>query len=176
MLRTLARHGLQEDRLKASRFSSTPKYGLLREKPKSYRVENIVKITVQDEREFQLVAKLVDSVSEVFYDTIEFEASNKDELKTKAIALAIDKAVDKKRLFEEKLGVKLTPKAFSEGPTGPVPLWEATRYGKMMGYPSRGASAPIISETVESTEELPAGFAELIYKATVTVEYTAETK
>ena len=176
LLRTLTERGLPADRVKASRFSSTPKYGWLREKPKSYRVENIVKITVQDEKEFQAVAKLVDSVSEVFYDTSEFEASNKDELKAKAIALTIDKAADKKRLFEEKLGVKLTPKAFSEGPAGLLPLPESAGYKRTMGYSGRGVSTPNITETAEGTEEMPAAFGELIYKATVTVEYTVETK
>ena len=103
VLRTLAEHGVPNERVKPSRFSSTPKYGVFREKAKSYRVENTVKITAQDEKEFQAVASLVDSLAEVRYESIEFEHSEKDSLKAKALAQAIDKATEKRKLYEEKL-------------------------------------------------------------------------
>jgi uncharacterized protein YggE len=93
ILRTLAEQGIPNERVKPSRFSSTPKYGVFREKAKSYRVENTVKITAQDEKEFQAVANLVDAITEVRYESIEFEHSDKDGLKAKALAQAIDNSV-----------------------------------------------------------------------------------
>jgi len=38
----LQKQGIPSDRVKASRFSSTPKFGLFGEKAKSYRVDNLV--------------------------------------------------------------------------------------------------------------------------------------
>ncbi len=96
ILRALAERGIPGDRVKSSRFSSTPKYGMFKEKAKSYRVENVVRITAQDEKEFQAVANLVDSFSEVRYESIEFEHSDKDRLKANALAQAVDKAGGKR--------------------------------------------------------------------------------
>src|SRR5437762_13237007 len=45
------KQGIPAERVQASRFSSTPKFGLFSEKAKSYRVENVVKVTVLDEKE-----------------------------------------------------------------------------------------------------------------------------
>ncbi len=78
------------DRIQASKFSSTPKYGMFSEKAKSYRVENIVKVIVRDEKEFQAVAHLVDAFAEVQYLGIEFDHSEKEGLKNKALAQALD--------------------------------------------------------------------------------------
>ena len=53
MLRTLAERGVPAERVQAAKFSSTPKYGVFSEKAKSYRVDNLVKISATDEKEFQ---------------------------------------------------------------------------------------------------------------------------
>ena len=151
---------------------------MFREKAKSYRVENIVKITAQDEKEFQAVAGLVDSMTEVRYESIEFEHSEKDGLKAKALAQAIDKATEKKKLYEEKLGVKLSPKGFNE--SGVVPLQQPMQRRYLSdGYPASvttlsARSAAPASEA--ASEELPTSFNELIYTAHVIVEYAVETK
>jgi uncharacterized protein YggE len=42
----LKSHSMPEERAHASKFSSTPKFGLFGEKAKSYKVENLVRITV----------------------------------------------------------------------------------------------------------------------------------
>ena len=183
MLRTLPERGVPADRVQASKFSSTPKYGLFGEKAKSYRVENVVRISANDEKEFQVVAGLVDTLPEVRYDSIEFEHSNKTELKQKALEQAIDKATEKKRLYETKLGVKLTPKGFAEGATGiasPLPAAYRSYVGK--NYPSYTGATPLnmplpnAAGDVGEGEATPNAFAELVYKAQVTVEYAVETK
>ena len=177
MLRTLGEQGIPADRIKPSRFSSTPKYGMFGEKAKSYRVENVVRITAADEKEFRSVANLVDSISEVRYDSIEFEHSNKDELKAKALAQALDKANGKKRIYEEKLGVKLTPKGFTEGLVV-VPVQIGRPYiTKTDSYASRSAT-PLPSATPDQVgdSETPTSFGELIYRGNVTVEYAVESK
>ena len=179
ILRTLAEQGVPNERVKASKFSSTPKYGVFREKARSYRVENTVKIKAQDEKEFQAVANLVDAITEVRYESIEFEHSDKEGLKAKVLALSIDKAGEKKMLYEEKLGVKLTPKAFQENPVVASATSDRQRaYPKVVTY-SGVASQPAFSGAVEAQtddQDMPTSFAELVYRAQVAVEYTLEGK
>jgi len=178
ILGSLKESGVPEDRVKPSKFSSTPKYGLFGEKAKSYRVENMVKVSAQDEKEFQAVAKLVDGISEARYDSIEFEHSNKDALKAKALVQAIDKATEKKQLYEEKLNVKLTPKGFAEGVH--VILPQAGRaYGpKRLSYVDRTAKAPLSNVTLDEVTdgETPTSFGELIYRGQVAVDYAVQSK
>lgn len=179
MLRVLAEKGIPAERVKASKFSSTPKYGMFGEKPKSYRIENVVQVTTQDEKEFQAVANLVDATSEFRHDSIEFEHSDKDGLKKKALEQAIDKAIEKKRLYEEKLGVKLTPKSFEESRMVAVtPLGMRRAYTKMVESGSYVAGAPVTSTGPADggEESLPTSFDELVFKAQLTVEYTVESK
>jgi len=178
MLRTLGENGVSADRVKPSRFSSTPKYGLFGEKAKSYRVENVVKITAEDEKEFRAAANLVDGISEVRYDSIEVEHSNKDELKAKALAQALDKATEKKRIYEEKLGVKLVPKGFTEGVIVVPPLEAGRPYvAKSSSRPSAGLTPlPAMAPEDIGVTEAPTSFGELIYRGQVTVDYAVEGK
>ena len=46
-------HGIESGRVQAARFSSTEKHSVFTEKIKSHRVENLVKVTVQNEAEFE---------------------------------------------------------------------------------------------------------------------------
>lgn len=177
MLRVLAEKGLPAERVKASKFSSTPKYGMFGEKPKSYRIENTVKITTQDEKEFQAVANLVDVTPEFRHDSIEFEHSDKEGLKKKALEQAIDKATEKKRLYEEKLGVKLTPKSFEEGRMVAVtPGGMRRAYTKMASTDYLAVPMKSVEPEEGGGESLPTSFDELLFKAQVTVEYTVESK
>lgn len=179
LLRTLAEQGVPNERVKASRFSSTPKYGAFREKARSYRVENVVRISAHDEKEFQAVANLVDSITEVRYESVEFEHSDKDALKARALAQAIDKANEKKQLYEEKLGVRLSPRSFQEGlvpPPPPMPVAgiHVQKSSSLSGAPA----APGFGGAAEAQgdSEWPTSFAELVYRAHVTVEYAVQNK
>lgn len=75
----LKEQGIGPDRVQASKFSSAAKRGPFSDKIKNQRVENVLLITVHDEKEFQAVAALPDKFSEVTYEKIEFEHSQKDE-------------------------------------------------------------------------------------------------
>lgn len=177
ILKTLAEHGVPAARVKPSKFSSTPKYGMFREKAKSYRVENIVSITAQDEKEFQAVASLVDAMPEIRYESIDFEHSDKEGMKLKALGQAIEKAGEKRKLYEEKLGVKLSPKQFVDGGMVPMPRSMPPSYpGKALGYSARAASPLIAGLPEADNEEMPTSFSELTFTARVTVEYAVESR
>ncbi len=166
------------NQIQAARFSSTQKYGFFAEKAKSHRVDNFLKITVRDEKEFQAVASSVDRWSEVHFLGIEFEHSNKAALKDKAQAQACDKAGERRKLFEEKLGVKLVPKRFVELPPAPAPS-DRRYYDSSYTPSSRGLDKTTAipgHAAIGAVEESGSPFGELIFSARVTVEYTVESK
>src|SRR5688572_24986304 len=73
MISALKERGVPADRVQASKFSSSPRRGLFGDKAKSYRIENLVKVSVQDEREFQAVAQAVDGSHDIHYLNVDFE-------------------------------------------------------------------------------------------------------
>ena len=164
----LKQQGIPAERIQSSKFSSTPKFGLFGDKAKSYRVENVMRISIQDEKEFRTAAGVVDTFAEVQYSGVEFEYSDKETLKQKAIAQACANAGERKKIYEDQLGLKLSAIRFNEGavteseskstqPTG------RSDYGKSLsgGWSSGGS----VQETVSS-------FGEMVFTARVAVEYS----
>ncbi|MEO5802445.1 MAG: SIMPL domain-containing protein [Verrucomicrobiota bacterium] len=168
------------DKIQAAKFSSAPKYAVFSDKVKAYTVENILKITVRDEKEFQAVASAADNWPEVHYEGAEFEQSNKDELKMKALRQACENATARKKIFEETLGVRLVAKRFFENAVS-EPVWqnrtlysgayeESSKAKGLTGISAQSGTAPAaVIETMSS-------FGELTFKAKVAVEYSLEGK
>jgi uncharacterized protein YggE len=174
----LKEHGFGTNQIHAARFSSTQKYGIFAEKAKSHRVDNFLKVTVRDEKEFQTVANAVDRWPEVQFLGIEFEHTNKEALKARAQAQACDNAGERKKMFEEKLGVKLSPKRFSEASVVPVQP-DRKYYG--VGYSSDSSPSKGFDNRSRAAGEPPADesgspFGELVFSARVMVEYAVESK
>jgi len=166
------------DRLQASKFSSTPKHSIFSDKARSYRVENTLKVTVLDEKEFQAVANVVDNLSEVRYLGIDFEHSDKEGLKTKVLNQALSNAAAKKKVYEEQLGVKLVPRRFTEGtipqgyglPGRRTEPQTATFTGIMTDPSFKVAVRALEQEGGEPS------FGALVFTAQVAVEYALESK
>ena len=174
----LKESGFGTNQIQAARFSSTQKYGIFAEKAKSHRVDNFLKVTVRDEKEFQTVASAVDRWPEVQFLGIDFEHSNKEALKARAQIQACDNAGERKKLFEDKLGVKLSAKRFSEAsvvPVGPdrkyydVTYTSGSKFDKTTSIPGRAAGEGAV-------EESGSPFGELVFSARITVEYAVESK
>ena len=102
-----------------------------------------------------MTAGTVDKWSEVQYLGLEFEHGNKDELKKQAIAKACDNADERKKLYEQKLGLKLVPKAFFERVATPVaPYVTGTYFGGVNGTTGMGGTAPSTSsQSVAAAED-----------------------
>lgn len=173
----LKENGFGTNQIQAARFSSTQKYGIFAEKAKSHRVDNFLKITVRDEKEFQTVANTVDRWSEVHFLGIDFEHTNKEAFKARAQVQACDNAAERKKLFEEKLGVKLTAKRFVEATPVPVtgdrrahdlPYTRGSGLDKTTTIPGRAA--------LDAVEESGSPFGELIFTSRIMVEYAVESK
>jgi uncharacterized protein YggE len=175
----LIKQGIPGERIRASRFSSTPKFGWFKEKAKSYRVENLVKVTVQDEKELQSAGSAVDTSPEVQFVGAEFEHDQKETLKAKVVAQACDNANEKRKTYEEKLGVKLAPVRFSgENVSQKLPAILGN-YRVSSGYQadtttstttSSASYQPDAGEVTETASSL----GELVYAAQVTVEYSVQ--
>lgn len=86
----LLQAGIPSDKIKSSKFSSTPNYGWFKDKPKNYEVSNEVKISITDEAQLQAIAKLVDSQKEIFLGTTEHEDSAKEDNKLKVLESALN--------------------------------------------------------------------------------------
>ena len=93
----LKQAGIPLEKIQASRFSSTPKFGMWSDKAKSYRVENTLRISIQDEKEFRSVAKVVDTIVEANFAGVEFEYADQEAIKAKAIAQACENAESRKK-------------------------------------------------------------------------------
>jgi uncharacterized protein YggE len=175
----LQRQGIETNRIKGAKFASTPKSGIFTEKARSYRVEHTVQITVRDEREFQAVANLVDTMPEVHFAGIQPELPDKEALQNKAISVALTNAAQKKALYEQSLQVKLTPRGFSELMVARV---RESAAGALRSASFQGGSPPSASFPSEAPAqtavlpELAAGFGEFSYTARLSVEYLVETK
>src|SRR5262245_26217954 len=178
----LKSHNMPAERVHASKFSSTPRFGLFGEKAKSYKVENLVRITVEDEHEFQLTASTVDQFAEVQFVAADFEVRDKEAMKAKAMAQACDNANKRKGLLEEKLGASLKATGFSSGPVVQTMNSEGRRYpsGSYYGAKSIGNDVQTLTSGMRDkavgldmvgTGEDVSSFGEMIYTVGVTIEY-----
>jgi uncharacterized protein YggE len=170
----LKKLGIPADRIQGSKFSSTPKFGMFGEKAKSYRVENEMRISVQDEKEFQSATGAVDAWAEVQYDGVEFEYADKEAQKQNTIVKACDNASERKKIYEDKFGLKLTPARFNQGEVAQRNAGPAN-YAVAKGD-DRGSTSWSSASPAPAAEESVSSFGELVYTARVTVEYSVQPK
>lgn len=174
----LKEQGIGADRIQPAPFSSTQKTKMFSDKVKSHKVSTLVKVTTHNEQEFQAVTKSVDQFEEVTYVQSEFERSDKDALKTKATEKACDDAERQKRIYEEKLNVKLVTKNIMDQKQVAAPIlqraYAQSEGGQLTaGLRAMGDASPFI-KAAASEEETP--FGELVFTARVLVEYSVERK
>lgn len=162
--------GIGSERIRANKLSSTPKRGFFSEKARLQRVEDQIEVTIRDEKELQAVAAVPDKFPEATYVSAEFEHSDKEKLKAQAISEACDDADRHKRILEQKLGLKLTPRSFNEQSLGrPVAQDRPYVTGTYSATPLPGYAEPAL-EPIESISS----FGELTFKVVLTVQYSAE--
>ena len=173
----LGERGILPADIQTSKFSSTPKYAVFSDRVKSYTIDNLIKITVHDEKGFQAAASATDNWPEVHFENAEFEASDKQEMKRKALRQAFEDVSARKKICEEALGVKLVARRFEEN-AGPEMQSRAMRITSGLSYNVAKGATLIGASSIapEPVAEMVSAFGELTFKARVTVEYTLETK
>lgn len=113
---TLGKSGIQQERIKMSRFSSTPTQGYFSSKVKSYEVESRVTVEVASEAELQAAAAVVDEKDGVSLLSLTFSNTDKARHETEVLNRALARVKDLKQTYEKELGVTLVPRA-----AGPQP-------------------------------------------------------
>ncbi len=154
--------GLTTNRIQAAKFSSTPENGFFSDKVRSYKVQNTMKATVVNEAEFRAVAALVDAHKEISYADTEFELSTKKEVEKALLAEACQDAAAKKVIYEAGLNVTLIPVRFHDG-TIQMQRPMLARTAKMASF--------IMEDAALSAAAPPVQFDEMVFNASITVEY-----
>ncbi len=166
----LKKSGVPEQSISGSKFSSQPEYGMFSDKAKSYKIENTVRVMIADEAQFRLVAASIDAHAEASYDGVDFEDSKESENRQKAVAQACEAVTKKKQLYEDKLGVKLTPQSFSDNdmdPQPPVPLPMMCAATAGIGSDRSMKAQTYIAPEAPGVSQ----FGEIVYRAMVLVRY-----
>ncbi len=122
--------GITADKIKAANFSSTPDYGWLKDKPKSYEISREVKVSIANAAQMRAVARVVDSIDEVFMGTMNFEDSAKTDNELKTAQKALDNILAKKAIYEKTFAVSLAlVKVVDQGVR---PVYAAPRVKRVM--------------------------------------------
>ncbi len=175
LVEALAARRIPADRVTASKFSSTPTPRWIGDKVKSYKVENLVQVSVKDEAEFQAVVGVGDQLSEIQFHSIESNPSDIEALRRDAMAKAIDDADKRRKVVEEKLGLKLEPRSVQEATDGPLTTRDIINYrahapmaNKAVGYDGSTATDFLLTAGAA-----PGGLGEIVVRAKVRVTYAA---
>ena len=148
--------GFQTDKITSSKFSSTPEYGFFGDKPKSYKVNNAVLLSINTEQELLYISEAVDNFPEVYLVGTRFEHTEHEEFKSMALKKAIDNALQKKDLYEQTLGANLQVAKISEITGGSPVQTEVDNSRKSLASYGGAKSA---------------NFGALIYRSTVTIKF-----
>ncbi len=171
----LKKSGIPEQNISGSKFSSRPQYGMFSDKAKSYKIDNTVRVLVADEQQFRTVASAIDAHTDVSYDGVEFEDSKEVDSRKKALAQACEAATQKKQLYEDKLGVKLTAQTFAEGDVAiarPMQMSDGKLYDAVSAPAAKTRGSVYEPEALTSLTQ----FGEIKYTAYVTVQYIVGAK
>jgi uncharacterized protein len=176
LARALARAGVASSNIVAARFSSAPDYGKFSGKLRNVRHETSVKVTVEDEKQFQALGAFLEQRQEFRVRSIEPKDSQEEQNRLKAISLACDNAQKKRQLYEERLGLVLTPVAVHERSlTADAGKPVVGRYEESSSL-SKYTVEPAARALSYAEFTFPAGFGELTYEAKVQIEFQAKRK
>lgn len=169
----LQQAGIAGDKIKSSKFSSTPNYGWFKEKPSSYEISNEMKITISSEEQLHAVARIVDAQKDVLMGGTEFKDSQKEINEQKVLQKALATVTSKQRLYEQGLGVALMPVRVIDQN---VYVQSAPRIRPQLRAMEKrmdGAAAMVMSaEPLEPEEN--ADFGAITYSANTAVEFAVK--
>lgn len=172
----LVKQGIPDDRIKSSKFSSTPERGRFSGKVKNYHVENQVVVTVDSEKQFQAIANQIDASPEFSYQSLQPVDSKEQANKAQALLLACEVANQKRTAVEQAMKVRLTPRKLAEGATeiGSQPTRLISGLEAMPA--STGPNKAVGFDWYSGNLTLPraeagSGFGELTYRAQIIVEF-----
>lgn len=164
---SLLEGGIGKDKVKAANFSSTPDYGWLKDKPKSYEISREVKVSINNAAQMRAVAKVVDRIDEVFMGTMSFEDGHKSANELLTLQKALDNILAKKALYEKSFAVSLAlVKVVDQGVR---PVYAAPRLRRTM---KAGSFSSAMQESNIEADSVASGpFAGITYHANAMAEF-----
>jgi len=164
--------GLASDKIKNSKFSSSPQYGWFGKKPDSFKVVNRVSVTITEESQLQKIAEISDAYPESSISSTVFEHSKKDLYVQKVKEKALEKVLARKAFYERSLGVKLTPVSFSENSQGIYPTQGADDVEEIVVTAARGNGGSFSAKMAASDRsQIEKSFDEVKYETKLSVEF-----
>jgi len=160
--------GIPPDAIHTSRFSTSPRYGWFGKEPNSFKVINTITVTAENAQQFQAVAEVADQHREIRFARTEFEHSRKEEFQKMVRQKAMDRIMEERHFYEQRLGLRLSPVRFQvadvmpHSPRFQPPVEEVVVTAHKQG----GAN--------EQIEQQAAGFDEIEYRASVAVVFHIE--
>ncbi len=168
----LEKDGIASADIKNSKFSSSPQYGWFGSEPDSYEVMNRVAIKITNEKQLEAIAIVADNHKEVSLSGTTFKHSKKADFESMVKEKALQKVLDKKRFYEQSLGIKLTPVSFSESDIGFHPTQGANLLeDEFMMTAKRRSEKSSYSRSADMAPRAPNSFDEVKYRAVMTVEF-----
>ncbi|WIO74939.1 SIMPL domain-containing protein [Porticoccaceae bacterium LTM1] len=107
VITTLSQAGIPQKDIQTDNFSTSPEFGIFSSRPSSFSSINTIKVSVTTSSQFEAVALLVDIHPEISLGKIEYELSNKAEIKRQLLAEALADVMSKKAIYEKELGIIL---------------------------------------------------------------------
>lgn len=163
--------GIAPNQIQVAKYSSTPSYGWFGDKPKSYDVNNEVKITISKEDELAVIAEFVDSKDEVYFGNTSIKFTKKKEAKARALEKSLEDVLAKKAQYEKQLGFKLVAVGLSEQTVEENQNLRQRnqQVSKVANYSSSAPAGMLEMELDEA-----GGFGELYFRAQTTVTFAAK--
>lgn len=157
--------GIEPSNIRESKFSSVPEYGFFGEEPKAYTVSNVLSVVVASEAQMISVAKVSDKNKNVRYLSSKAKEGDRSKIKALLLKQALSIADEKVSIYEQELGVKLTPVAFNEA---------STRLMESAPVLMRARKAQVSSDSAEAPSH--ASFGEAEFTLTIQVKYKLTSK
>ncbi|GEM_PF-6454400 len=167
----LIKAGIPESKINGEKFASIFK----NEKTSQYEGRNLIKVTITSETDFQETAKIIDGQAGVECSAISFKYSKEDEIKSQAANKALADMMKKEEEYENKLGLKLYLRSFSEQTILPQSgqnynyekKANSARTGEVQTKFSQASDEP----TPTTSEKNAFSFGELVFAVRITGEF-----
>ncbi len=164
--------GIAPDKIKNSKFASSPQYGWFGKKPDSFKIVNRISVTIGEESQLQKIAEISDSYPESSISSTLFEHSKKDFYIQKVKEKALEKVLARKAFYERSLGVKLTPVSFTEQVQGIYPTEGADDVEEIVVTGARaGGGSSYAKMAANDSREVEKSFDEVKYETRLSVEF-----
>jgi uncharacterized protein YggE len=168
--------GINQDNIKNSKFSTSPQYGWIGRKPKSYKVVNRMAVSITEESQLQAIAAVADSNDEIELSDTAFEHTKKNEFENMVKKQALAKVMNQKEFYEKNLGIKLTPVGFRNSNVGHRATRGAMVLEEVIVTAQRKSHSlretPMSADAFDTNAE--PSFDEVLYEAGIYVDFKIE--